>query len=79
MSGGVGEFSRVEHVDRVETFLSVSSPHSPIIYSRSSTEGSDTFCSLLAGSTCSECQYYTIHGRSKAKYAQHDTRDGKNR
>ena len=43
MSGGVGEFSRVEHVDRVETFLSVSSPHSLIIYSRSSTEGSDTF------------------------------------
>ena len=43
MSGGVGEFSRVERVDRVETFLSVSSPHSLIIYSRSSTEGSDTF------------------------------------
>ena len=35
--------SRVERVDRVETFLSFSSPHSLIIYSRSSTEGSDTF------------------------------------
>ena len=35
--------SRVEHVDSVETFLSVSSPHSLIMDSRSSTEGSDTF------------------------------------
>ena len=30
-------------VERVETFLSVSSPHSLIMDSRSSTEGSDTF------------------------------------
>ena len=40
-SGGFD--GRVEHVDRVETFLSVSRPHSLIIYSRSSTEGPDTF------------------------------------
>ena len=35
--------SRVERVDRVETFLSVTRPHSLIMDSRSSTEGSDTF------------------------------------
>ena len=36
-------FSRVEHVDRVEIFMQDSRPHSSIIYSGSSTEGSDTF------------------------------------
>ena len=59
MSGGVGEFSRVEHVDRVETFLSVSSPHSLIIYSRSSTEGSDTFSQLWPTST--PPTHYPLH------------------
>lgn len=36
-------FSRVEHVDRVEIFMQASPPQSLIIYSRYSTEGSDTF------------------------------------
>ena len=35
-------FSRVEHVERVEMFMLAARPHSSIIYSRSSTEGSDT-------------------------------------
>ena len=37
-------FSRVEHVERVEMFMLAARPHSSIIYSGSSTEGSDPFC-----------------------------------
>ena len=40
-------FSRVERVDRVEIFMQASRPQSLIIYSRYSTEGSDTFTHLI--------------------------------
>ena len=36
----------VGHVDRVEIFMQASRPHPAIIYSRSYTEGSDTFARL---------------------------------
>ena len=54
-SGGLD--GRVERVDRVEIFMQASRSHSSIIYSRSSTEGSDTFSVMQASRSHSSIIY----------------------
>ena len=49
---------RVEHVERVEMFMLASRPHSSIIYSGSSIEGSDTF-----GHVCRQLSFTLQSGR----------------